>query len=389
MNLRPWFTWRLLLFGLAAIVVVLIVLPATETDVPTGHDQDLLLSFELSEKAATGSYLADVCWRDRDAAKPSELRRFIEFPDGSCAERKKDAGAASVDKRPAIVSSALDRDMSQAACRRARSTSELRASEGSKFPADQITVVSELTGTTSIQVHVSADPASPVLVEPGAYCGQIIIERASGGAMIVPVVALLDKRGGLNLGKAAALLAFGAVVGVLIRMLNDPIGPLVPIYRRYRLLRRQVDRRSDGEAKTLRETLDDAQVAITMLDVASAKELLKRVEDFFAAEKKAPPAAASILEGLEARATLRASRPEGGRLFWVLDRYWVVAMIAIVVIVVASGVWTQYLQDSDFRGTSREWVSLVIFGLAAQVTVTGITEALGKLSPSASPPSTS
>ena len=47
-----------------------------------------------------------------------------------------------------------------------------------------------------------------------------------------------------------------------------------------------------------------------------------------------------------------------------------------------TGAWTQYLENNAFQGTTRDWAGLIVFALAAQVTVSGLTEALTKLAPS-------
>jgi hypothetical protein len=124
----------------------------------------------------------------------------------------------------------------------------------------------------------------------------------------------------------------------------------------------------------------DAKEAIEALDASAADKILGEIEAV-----KAQPVdhvAESAAELEPTHTPTQDALDTRTAIFWLLDRYWSIAMLAIIVVVVAAGAWTQYIENDAFRGSLRDWVSLVIFGLAAQVTTSTVTEALGKLTPS-------
>jgi len=66
---------------------------------------------------------------------------------------------------------------------------------------------------------------------------------------------------------------------------------------------------------------------------------------------------------------------------WFVDRYWIFSTALIVVAVTVSGLKTQYLDAVDVSDDLGSWLTLGIYGLALQVTLSTVAAAVGKLLP--------
>ena len=370
----------------AAALGVLVVLgaavwPASEQPTPREEHQRVRVNFGMSRSTASGTQLLDACARQRSGAAQSAS--LIEGSDGTCAVRTTQTPADPSTKRPAILATTVLSDLVVCA-----DSNEGRAGSAHLFPADQITATGSLVGTTGLKIVVQVDPQKPTHVQPGAYCGRIVMERASGYTSIDLLVMLDDRGRPRNLVKALGLLVVGSAIGLLIRLLNDPISALVPLSRRMRSLRRWLRHPAGvdpSEHRRLRDRLDDAQDAINDLDGPAAATIIGELETVRAAPAGQRSTVITQLvdqrDPEDEQRTFPALTLHPGRFSVLIDHYWPVAMTVVLAGAVGSGFYSQYLQPADFRGTFQEWCGLLIYGLAAQVTLTGITEALGKLSP--------
>ena len=260
------------------------------------------------------------------------------------------------------------------------------------FPADQVTATAELVGVTGIKFLVTANPSAPREIPAGAYCGRLVTERAVGPYQTRNLVLLVSSRGGSALGMAALMVFFGALGGVFIRFLNDPAAKLISPYRRYRSLKMWVDSLAHDVAslERLRLRVQDIEDALWYLDAAAAEPMITKLEAIRDASDDATrDAALQSLPAPVARASDGSSREQLRRpaprivLFGIFRYYWLIGLIVVVLFVVAGGVWTQYFKNDAFAGSDRDWFSLLIFGLAAQVTTSTVAEAFFSLKPAA------
>jgi hypothetical protein len=348
--------------GVVAAVVLLLPLP--NAPMPPGA-YGLIIDFGIGREPRTGSQLADVCAsaRTKDPTTP-----LVEGPDGTCAAPSAKNSSSSAD-RPAILSTTPLGDF-----RRCDTTGETDV-----FPTDQLTTTSELVGVTGLRAIVRADPVTPFPVSSGSYCGRVIAERSSGRYQSIDVLLQLDAKDAVSAwSKAVLALLVGAGVGLGIRLLNDPFSKLLPMYRRLRAVRRWFATAGDGLPDATRTAVNlgtaNAEEAIRMLDVEAAEVQLTHLEGVMASPQTITPSS-SI-------STAPPMDDHARGIFWLLRRYWLVAFLAVVLVVAATGLLSQYVNNVNFHGTMADWAALVGFGLAAQVTIQGVTEALGKLAPS-------
>lgn len=355
------------LTALAVLVVVVTVvrIPLPNAAIPEGYRPGLVIDFGIGRAQRSGSQLVDVCAEPRKQALGKPI---IEGVDGTCAAPSAASPSTSTD-RPAILSTTPLADFRR--CDVAGSTD--------RFPTDQLTTTSELVGVTGLRTLVRAEPQSPFPVPSGSYCGRVISERASGTYHTVEVLIQLDaKEAPSAWSKALLALIVGAGAGLGIRLLNDPFGKLLPLFRRMRTVRRWRDASGSGLPESTRTAvrlgLLNTEEAIRMLDVEAAEKHITQLETVMA-----NPAA----PGLDSVTESPPPQDEHARgIFWLLRRYWVIAFVAVVVVVAATGLMSQYVNNAGFQGTLTDWGALVAFGLAAQLTIQGVTEALGKLAPS-------
>ncbi len=369
------------------VVGALLVLSALAIFVPLREPEpvgaSIQMSFGLDREPLTRTFLIDAC-SPQDAADPA------------CGDRDngRSSSATSSAERPAIVATSLQGDLVGSRCEAvaARNGSEAASATGTggepfQFPADQVAVTAELRGSTGIEVTVAADPWKPEQVPGGTYCQFIVIERDSGPYYQVGLaISLVDRDDNLALFKAVWALAVGALIGVLVRLLNDPLGSMIRLRRRHRALARAVQQMSDPTAqKTALDLLREAGDAMADLDVEDSRKILEEVERLLKAGTTEEQAATlqraqRKLEEVEGRATVLTKERA---LFRLLDRYWVIGISLIVVLVVVTGLQTLYVGNPSFNGRSAaSWLGLIAFGLAAQITVGTLADAAGKLSPS-------
>jgi len=353
-----------LALGLGLLAAVVLLVPLPDAPMPEGG-HGLVIDFGIGREPRSGSQLVDVCAaaRTKDPTIP-----LVEGPDGTCAAPSAKNTSSSTD-RPAILSTTPLGDF-----RRCDVTGETDV-----FPTDQLTTTSELVGVTGLRAIVRADPVTPFPVSSGSYCGHVIAERSSGRYQPIDVLLQLDAKDAASAwSKAVLALLVGAGVGLGIRLLNDPFSRLLPLYRRLRAVRRWFATTgtslSDSARTTVTLGLDNTEEAIRMLDVEAAEAQLTQLEGVVASPQTAP---------LNTTTTTGPPMDDHARgIFWLLRRYWLVAFLAVVLVVAATGLLSQYVNNVNFHGTMADWAALIGFGLAAQVTLQGVTEALGKLAPS-------
>lgn len=410
---------------IVGVVVAATLWPVTSRSWPlndwrataSSRPSDMTLAFGLSRESKTTSVLQNVCSRGRAAAARaprvavqqrtqqgrhpgkgnknqgrSRQRRaafggfttLVENSRGRCVHQQHRKKPYSVTERPAIMATTVLRDL--APCDRDGATDGHVDQTGS-FPADQITATSELVASTGLRVVVVADPLSPTEVEPGTYCGQIVVQRDRAPYRTVNIAITLADRGGSALAWAILWLFVGALIGVVIRFLNDPISKLISPYRRLRALRRWVRRLPaslDTEGK-LTGQLQDIEEAIKFLDVEAAEAILLQMEQIRTEtnEEKLKAAVAEVRSAATEGVTTIDLSGSGlnGPLVRLFNWYWLLALIVVIAGVVAVGLVTRYVENTAFAGTQRDWVGLVVFGLAAQVTATAVSESLGRLLP--------
>lgn len=350
-------------------------------DLPTPDEPtSFSIVFGLSREAANASMLFDACDHARQKAL-ANADLLVEDAKGNCVDPSTMKNPPAAADRPAIVSTTVQRDL-------VRCDSEGR-SGGRVFPADQITAATELVGATGLRFLVTANPRTPSEVPGGAYCGRIVTERAAGSYSRVSFAIIVKDRGGFPMLQAALYLLIGALGGMFIRFLNDPVGGLIAPYRRLRSVRRWFSAQGEfPERQRVELLLDDTAEALWYLDKSAAEALLEKAEQVRDAVDE--PARQAIVAALPAAGMPTAGdvEPRLRRqiLFAVFANYWLVALGAVLVVVVASGTWQQYFEQDGFSGSDRDWIGLVIFGLAAQVTASTAAEALGKLLPSGTRP---
>ncbi len=202
------------------------------------------------------------------------------------------------------------------------------------------------------------------------------------------MAVVLTDRGGNALYYAVAWLVIGGFAGVLIRPLNDPVSKLIGPYRRARALRRWAESAAmfPGQREKVAMLVADAEDAIRMLDVAAAEDILTQLEKLRLEDS--PEARADSLKDIqqlqrEGARDLPSFGGIGRVMASLFGGYWIIVISASVFVVVATGVATLYVQKDSFAGTQRDWASLVLFGLTAQVTLTTFAEALGRSTPTA------
>jgi hypothetical protein len=373
--------------------------------------QDLLVSFGLGREPETSSRIIDVCNPRRarlQARGTPETTRLagivVENGRGRCVDPENREPAISPADRPGVLSTNVLGDLTEVACSE-QEDDGAQSSDGGvdnaeatsppgvtgRFPADQLTPTAELTGATGVRLVVAADPMSPDEVASGTYCGEVTVERNGAPYQTFTIAVTIDDRRGWALGYAVAWLFMGALAGVFIRFLNDPISKLVGPYRRLRSLQRWADGtlpgRTQDEAKQL---LDDIKDALSFFDVAAAEALLQQLEGIRSRPTADQADGISELSKHAEGGLARGDKKKGddGYTFVLYRFYWPLALVTLVVGIVAIGAVSRYVENNAFAGTLRDWTGLLLFGLAAQVTATTLAESLGRLLPSASSSST-
>jgi len=374
--------WLLAVLAFTALAVAAMRFVSNRADgLPTPDEPTAFsITFGLSREAANASMLFDACDHARQEAQ-ANADLLVEDAKGNCVDPSTMTNPPAAADRPAIVSTTVQRDL-------VRCDSE-GGSGDRVFPADQITAATELVGATGLGFLVTANPRTPTEVPEGAYCGRIVTERAAGPYSSVSFAIIVKDRGGFPMLQAALYLLIGAFGGMFIRFLNDPVAGLIGPYRRLRSVRRWFSAQGDfPDRQRVELLLDDIAEALWYLDKSAAEALLEKAEQVRDAADE--PARQTIVAALPAAGRSPAGdvEPQLRRqiLFAVFGNYWLVALGAVLVVVVASGIWQQYFEQDAFSGSDRDWIGLVIFGLAAQVTASTTAEALGKLLPSGTRP---
>jgi hypothetical protein len=222
----------------------------------------------------------------------------------------------------------------------------------------------------------------------------MVVERERGRFLVWAVVVRLDDREAAQpLAEAVMWLLVGALAGVAVRFANDPLAQLVPLRRRYRSLQRWVQTAGNedklgSQRGRFERGLEDAADAIATLDAVAAKALLDKLQELADAGDDAQE---QQIKASELEAVTKAHRsdsvppvPGSASVPWLLDRYWLLATGLVLLVVVAAGMKTRYLDPDEVRDDIPTWFGLLLLALAFQITASTVAEAAGKLSPSAS-----
>ncbi len=363
--------------------------PLGETDVP-----DLVIPVGLYRDPQGSSVLVNVCEQAGEDAADAARASLVEDRRGRCvpADRRRAAAggdAAGDPGRPGVGAVLVAKDLHVCG-------EDERAADAPRFPVDQVSTSAELVGASSLKVVVSVDPDSPIEPEPGAYCGAIVVERDGTDPLVLDFAVGLADREGRAMVWAFLWLTVGAFLGVMLRFFNDPIGKLVPLYRRYRSTARWVRSLVAGydgtplpaTVKTLQARLLDVEDSFRLLDPVAADQSAWASSTTARAAITADPAAADRRyaalpvgeqdrrTGSRARAACACCSGRSTSTGWSRSSPWCSASSS-------SGSGPGYVQNDLFAGSLEDWVGLVTFGLAAQVTATTVAESLGRLLPTA------
>ena len=290
--------------------------------------------------------------------------------------------------RPAVRSAEFVSDLDGVTCQRIAeggkgTATDMRPSTLGQFPAAQVTVAAELVGQTGLKLTFVANPRGAETIAPGTYCGYLDVDR-EGSATIPHGVRIVlgDRDNPVPLATAVWFLVLGSVLGVAVRLGNDQIAALIPVRRRQRSMERRVAAWSrDDHKEELRDGLEDVADAIATFDVTDAAARLDKLEQILDAPPGSPVAQVAA-DQLSIRRRIEAeSLPGSLTVPWFVDRYWIFSTALIVVVVTLSGLKTQYLDAVDVSDDLSSWLALGIYGLAFQITVSTVAEAVGKLTP--------
>ena len=180
-----------------------------------------------------------------------------------CEQPAESEASASGLDRPAVLSALVSGDL-------------LGPGGENQFPAKQVAVTAANVGRQGLEVSVVADPLTPSEVHPGQYTGQIVIERTSGPPVVLDLVLRLEQKTGWSLASfwAVVALGVGAVLGGLIKWLNETMAPLSGLWRRWRRLRRRLAPHWAGLPEDARSQLVDARTSIQERDASDVGALL-------------------------------------------------------------------------------------------------------------------
>lgn len=339
--------------GLASVPIIAWDLPAAPV-----AKADLQVDSGLSRAPVSRVFYVDACEAGSVRSDPQCGRQSASTKVG--------------ERSPILVTSVLG-DLRLGACRGdARSAAD--GDLAREFPAAQVQASAELVGATMIAVRVTVDPMSPEEVPAGTYCGEILVERESGATHRVTVSVSMDSRTSpAGLVKAVWALLVGACLGVVIRLLKDVGGPLIPLRGRLRAADRRVAHMNDPQRRSeAQHYLESAWEAFYDVDATEAGKWLdkseKVVDRHTAANSPPAPSTLEIAHG-------------GKALDALLDSYWWTGVSLVLIVVVLSGMQTMYLTTASFSGDTGDYLGLLAFGMAGQITVATVAEAAGRLNP--------
>jgi len=159
-------------------------------------------------------------------------------------------------------------------------------SKSGQFPAQQITVAGTPAGR-GVKLTITATPDKQERVQPGTYCGQLVVERtvssttgpASSDEIKWNVVIRLQDRDSFgNLLSVLLWLTAGGALGMLVRAVNSELLPSVPLWRRYRRLRAWHDMRPTARPSWFSPELEAARIAIRQRDTEVATSQIAALE---------------------------------------------------------------------------------------------------------------
>jgi hypothetical protein len=248
----------IVLVGLAVCVFIFVVfVKAQPNDYgPAPGTASLRMEYQLGREPITRVELVNLCQivgSEPECAKTTSTSSSDASGSASSSDVNNDER-----NRPRVLSAYLEADLS-----------ELHHA-GAQFPADQIKVTAANVGNTGLLVSVIADPLGGHEVPSGHYSGSILVERALGTPIILPIqVDLTDRGSWVSVAVILVLLA-GALVGALIKWMNDTFTPVAALRRRLVRLDRwfRWNRSSlpEGAQRQLQE-IDSAVAAFDAVDV--------------------------------------------------------------------------------------------------------------------------
>lgn len=216
------------------------------------------------------------------------------------------------------------------------------------------------------------------------------MERESGTRHLVSASISLDNRSGFApLVKVIWALFLGAGVGLLIRVLSDPVAVLLPLRRRINAAERIIATRDEVGQAPARILVDNARSALGELDAAETARWVSDLEATLAKDPAEAQAGAQVprpvaqpgdVSGHSEHPTDAAGRRRAV-VDVLLDSYWPVGITLILIIVVVGGLQNLYFSNMGFGGDAGDYLQLLAFGAAGQITLATVAEAAGRLAP--------
>lgn len=203
------------LFGIVAVVGCLALAVSAficqPPDTSVGTVDQPRIDFGYGRESLTRTFTYQLC-ASKDAQKYQECKANVD----------------TLIARPDITSATLATDLMPAD--ETEVNKDCRKKAGRAFPAQQIKVSAANFDLQGFAISVTADPLNPEEVPAGAYCGTLLITRASGGTTVeLPLIVDLDNRwAGAIIWRVFISLFLGAAVGALLKWIGDHIGKPEP-----------------------------------------------------------------------------------------------------------------------------------------------------------------
>jgi len=150
---------------------------------------------------------------------------------------------------------------------------------GSQFPASQFKTTVENRGSRGLAITLTGDPSEPETVDPGTYCGAVVVQLETGEYARVGLAATVSDRGqgGLRFRVALALL-LGALAGGLVKWLGDRYSPVAGLRRRQRRLLRRLGGVLAHLPERVRDDFETIRDGIAHFDPDGLDPLLTAIE---------------------------------------------------------------------------------------------------------------
>jgi len=235
------------------------------------HGVEVRVDFGLRQQPVTRSFDLDVC--SQQPASP-------ECPPQEGEEGEGTDPVTTFAERPQIISAAVIRDLGEVreASSFANDTCTYKR-RGSQFPAAQFKTVAENRGQRGVVVTLTANSQEPEAVEPGTYCGAVVVQRSDGRYLRYDLTASVADRtvGGLRVRAFGALLA-GGLAGAAVRWLGDSYAAIAPLRRRQRRILRRLRPFISNLPEPAQHKLDTIDLGISQYDADGLDAALKEIE---------------------------------------------------------------------------------------------------------------